>query len=89
MSTNVQRYRLLEFYIHGSVRRNSVLMKSNKMQQCADIYLLLNHSACFGRPSRPSSGIHKTVIAASGMDHTIWRPNKDWFGHVGRSLVPR
>jgi len=43
------------------------------MQQYADIYLLMNYSACFGRPSRPSSGLHKTVVAASGTDHTIWK----------------
>jgi len=46
------------------------------MQQYADIYLLLNYSTCFGRPSRPSSGIHKTVVAASGTDHTIWGARK-------------
>jgi len=40
------------------------------MQQYADIYLLLNYSTCFGRPSRPSSGVHETVLAASGTDHT-------------------
>jgi len=43
------------------------LKKSNEMQQYADIYLLLNYCTCFGRPSRPSSGVHKTVAA----DHTI------------------
>jgi len=42
------------------------------MQQYADIYLLLNKSTCFGRPSRPSSGVHKTVVAASGTDNIIW-----------------
>jgi len=42
------------------------------MQQYADIYLLLNYSTCFGRLSRPSSGVHKTVVAASGTDHNIW-----------------
>jgi len=42
------------------------------MQQYADIYLLLNYSTCFGRPSRPSSGLHKTVVATSGTDHTMW-----------------
>ena len=42
------------------------------MQQYADIYLLLNYSTCFGCPSRPSSGVHTTVVAASGTDHTIW-----------------
>jgi len=31
------------------------------MQQYADIYLLLNYYKRFGRPSRPSSGVHKTV----------------------------
>jgi len=42
------------------------------MQQYADIYLLLNSSTCLGCPSRPSSGVQKTVVAASGTDHTIW-----------------
>ena len=42
------------------------------MQQYADIYLLLNYSTCFGRPSRPSPGVHKTVVAASGADHTVF-----------------
>ena len=46
------------------------LKKSNKMQLYVDIYLLLNYSTCFGRPSYPSSGVHKTVVAASGTDHT-------------------
>jgi len=48
------------------------LKKSYEMQQYADIYILLNYSACFRRPSCPSSGVHKTVVAASGTDHTIW-----------------
>ena len=47
------------------------LKKSNKMHLYADIYLLLNYSTCFGRPWRLSSGVHKTVAAASGTDHTI------------------
>jgi hypothetical protein len=42
------------------------------MQQYADIYLLQNYSTCFGRPSLSTSGVHKTVVAASGTDHTIW-----------------
>ena len=48
------------------------LKKSNEMQQYEDMYLLLYYSTCFGRPSRPSLGVHKTVVAASGTDHTIW-----------------
>ena len=60
------------FNIRSSVHLNSGLKKSNEMQQYADIYLLLNYSTCFGRPSRPSTAVHKTVVAASGTDHTIW-----------------
>jgi len=41
------------------------------MQQYADIYLLLHYSTCFGRPSRPSSGVHRTVVAASSTDRII------------------
>jgi len=48
------------------------LKKSNKIQQYAAIYLLLKYSTCFGRPSRPSSGVHQIVVAAFGTDHTIW-----------------
>ena len=60
-----------EFYIHGSVHSNSILIRSNKMQQCAGIYLLQNHSTCFGFPPHPSSGVHKTVTATSGTGHSI------------------
>jgi len=41
------------------------------MQQYAYIYLLLNYSTCFGRPSHPSSGVHKTVVSASGTDQIL------------------
>jgi len=60
------------FNILGSVHRNSGLKKSNEMQQYADIYLLINYSTCVGRPSRPTSVIEKTVVAASGTHRTIW-----------------
>ena len=59
-----------QFYSHGSVNLNSILIRSNKMQQYAGIYLLQNHSTCFGCPSHPSSGVHKTVTAASGTAHS-------------------
>jgi len=60
-------------YIRFSVHRNSRLEKSNQMQHYADIYLLLNYSTCFGPPSRPKSGVHKTMNAASDRDHTVWK----------------
>ena len=55
------------------------------MQEYADIYLLLNYCTCFERPSRPSSGVHKTVATASGTDHTAWGASflkRDHVGHV-------
>jgi len=57
------------------------------MQLYADIYLLLNYSTCFGRPSRPSSGVRKTVVAASGADHTIWESNFFKRGEIRTYLV--
>ena len=48
------------------------MKETNKMQLYADIYLLLNYCTCFGCPSRPSSGVYKAVVAASGTDHNIW-----------------
>ena len=66
------QHRTLFLYTRDSVHRYSRLKKFNEMHQCADIYLLLNYSTCFGRPSRPSSGVHKNVVAASDTDHTIW-----------------
>ena len=49
-----------------------LLIRSNKMQHYAGIYLLQNYSTCFGCPSHPSSGVSKTVTAASGTGHSIW-----------------
>ena len=52
------------------------------MQQYAAIYLLQNHSTCFGCPSYPSSGVHKTVTAASGTGHSIWAATFLQRGHI-------
>ena len=57
------------FYNNGSVHRDPVLIRSNKMQHYAGIYLLQVYSTCFGRPSRSSSGIPKILTAASGTGH--------------------
>ena len=61
----------LEFYIHGSVHRDSILIRSNEMQQNAGVYLLQNYSTCLGCLSHPSSGVHETVTAASGTGHSV------------------
>ena len=61
------------------------------MQQYAGVYLLQNHSTRFGCPSHPSSGVHKTVTAASGTGHSIEaKPSSNMaFGHVGGRLLFR
>ena len=58
-----------DFYIHCSMHRNSILIRSNKTQQYAGIYLLQNHCTCFRCPLHPSS-VRKTVTAASGTGHS-------------------
>ena len=56
---------------YDSTYATSILIRSNKMQQYAGIYLLQNHSTYFGCPSNPPSGVHKTITAASGTCHSI------------------
>ena len=59
------------------------------MQQYAGVYLLQNHSACFGCLSHPSSGVHQAVTAASGTGHivrvTAFRQRG--LGHAGGRLL--
>jgi len=68
-------YKIRIFFIHGSAHRNSVLIRSNKIQEYAGIYLLQNYSTYFVCPSHPSSGVHKTVTAASGTGHSYLSKN--------------
>ena len=58
-------------YIHGSLHRDYILIRSNEIRQYAVVYLLQNYSTCFGCLSHPSSGVHKTVTAASGTGRSI------------------
>ena len=48
----------------------------NKIQRsatvCRYLFTAKSLSRCFGCPSQPSSGVHKTVTAASGTGHSIW-----------------
>ena len=45
------------------------------MQQYAGVYLLQNYSTYFECLSHPSSGVHKTVTAASGTGHVTYQSN--------------
>ena len=70
-----------KFALHqtpGDIKKESSLrvkldgLYINKVQQDAKVCRFLftaNHSTCFGRLSHPSSGVHKTVNAASGTGH--------------------
>ena len=60
----------VEFYIQSSMHHDSILIRPNKMQQYAGVYLLQNYCTCLGCLSHPSSGVHQTVTAASGTGHT-------------------
>ena len=75
---------LYKFHICSSVHRNSRLKK--KIQQDVTVYRYLFTAKCFGCPSHRSSGVHKTVVVASGTGHTIWEASflkrDQLFGHV-------
>ena len=58
-------------HIHGSVYRDSILIRSYEMQQYAGVYLLQNYSTYFGCLSHPSSVVYQTVTAASGTGHSV------------------
>ena len=60
-----------EVYVHVAVHRDSILIRSNEMQQYAGVYVLQNYSTCFGCLSHPSSGVRQTVTAASGTGHSV------------------
>ena len=77
-------------YIHGSAHRDSILIRSNMMQQYAGVYLLQNYSTCFGCLSHPSSEEHQTVTAASGRGHSVRATTfrqLGLIGHVAGSLL--
>ena len=64
------------FYIQGSMHRDSILLRSNEMQQYAGVYLLQNYSTCFGCLSHTSSGVHQTLTVASVTGHIMCQNKK-------------
>ena len=67
----IHKFTSVNFYIHGSVHCDSILITSNEMQQYAGVYLLQNYCTCFRCLLHPSSGVHQTVTAASGTGHSV------------------
>ena len=70
-NNNFLFYETFFFYIHGSVHRDSILLKSNEMQHYAGVYLLQNHYICLRCLSHPPSGVRQAVTAASGTGHSV------------------
>jgi len=74
--------------------RSTDLDQVEEIQRDATVcrYLFtLNYSTCSGRPSCPSSGVHKTVVAASGTDHILYylgiKLSQSWpRGHVNYAM---
>ena len=56
-----------EFYIHGSMHRESNLITVQQDATYSVYYISVRSSICFGC-RHPSSGARKTVITASGID---------------------
>ena len=60
-----------------------ILTRFNKMKEYVRIYLMQNHSTCFGCPSHLPPGVYKTVTAASGKGHSIWAKTFLQLGQIG------
>ena len=61
---------IIKYYVYGSVHRCSVLIIVQRDATQSSLFIILQvHSTCFGCQPHPSSGIHKTVTAASGTGH--------------------
>ena len=87
MTSNIPEYQCLQyttaeaiklvdhFYIHGSVHRNYI----NKIQQdatvCRYLFTAKSLSTYCWCPSHLSTGVHKTVTAASGTGHITYLCN--------------
>ena len=85
----MSRHRFLRnflVFLHSRFRASWLYI--NKIQQDATVcryYLLQIYSTCFGCPPHPSSGVHKTVTAASGTGTFLQRSQS----HDGGSLLLR
>ena len=62
------------FYVRGFVHRKSTLINVQRDATLCSLYFILlqYHSTCFGCRPHPSSGVHKTVVTATGTSHIIY-----------------
>ena len=65
-----------EFYVHGLVHHKSIINVQRDATLCSLYFILMqDHSTCFGCHPHPSSGVHKTVVTATG---TSYMPRRVW-----------
>ena len=72
--THAQRDNIYFFYyVHGSEHRKSISINVQRDVTIWSLYFILlqYHSTCFGCRPHPSSGVHKTVVTATGTSNMI------------------
>ena len=47
------------------------IIKNQREAAFSSFYLMRDHSTCFGCSLHPSSGVHKTVVMATGTSHVL------------------
>ena len=54
-------------------RASQIYFTTNDQRDAAlsSLYLLRNHSTCFGCSLHPSSGVHKTVVTTTGTSNVL------------------
>jgi len=63
---------IIEVYVYGSVHRWSIFIIVQRDATQSSVFIILQvHCTCFGCQPHPSSGVHKTVTAASGTGHSF------------------
>ena len=74
-------------YIHGSMHRKSILINVQRDATIGSLYFILlqYHPTRFACRPHPSSGIHKTVVTATGTSHVRAATSlqRGQAGHVG------
>jgi hypothetical protein len=77
-----------KFYVHGSVHHKSILINVQRDATICSLYFisLQYHSTRFECRPHPSSGVHKTVVAATGTVHIICGATSLQRGQLGHGV---
>jgi len=58
-------------FVYSVHRKSLLLLKNQKDAALSGLYLLRDHSTCFGCSLHPSSGVRKTVVTTTGTSHVL------------------